>query len=82
MQIDKILATVQSFVGDRGGDAASIQPKTPLLGEGYIDSFALIELIGTLEEALGLQIPDGALIPEDFETVETLFDRLKVVESG
>jgi acyl carrier protein len=36
-----------------------------------------VELIAELEKQLGLQLPDGSLIPEDFETPQVLYDRLQ-----
>jgi acyl carrier protein len=80
IQMNDVLNTVRGFINDRGGDAKSVGPSTRLLGDGYVDSFALIELIATLEKSLGMKLEDGALIPEDFETVETLFDRLQAID--
>jgi acyl carrier protein len=47
------------------------------LRDGYLDSFALVELIADLEKHLNTPLEDGALIPEDFETPETLYNRLQ-----
>ncbi|MBI3837589.1 MAG: acyl carrier protein [Planctomycetia bacterium] len=76
--LDATLAVVRSFAERKRGKAAtSIQAGTALLRDGYLDSFALVELIAELEKRLELSLPDGALIPEDFETPQVLFDRLR-----
>ena len=61
----------------RGKSAAAIHANTALLRDGYLDSFALVELIAELEKQLNISLPDGSLIPEDFETPEVLFNRLQ-----
>ena len=76
--IDSILDVIRNFVEKkRGKPAAAITASTPLLRDGYLDSFALVELIAELEKQLNLSLPDGSLIPEDFETPEVLHDRLR-----
>ena len=79
-ELGQVVAAVGSFVQrTRGLSAASVTAETPLFREGLIDSFGLIELIAELEKALGATLPDGALIPEDFESPQVLFERLKQV---
>jgi acyl carrier protein len=75
--IDSILPIIRGFVEHkRGKPADAIGPHTALLRDGYLDSFALVELIAELEKQLGIQLPDGSLIPEDFETPQVLHDRI------
>ncbi|MCK6548439.1 acyl carrier protein [Myxococcota bacterium] len=73
---DKVLGVVRAFVSGRGGDGARITMETRLLHDGHVDSFALVELIAELEQQLGLDLPMGTLIPEDFETPKVLCARL------
>lgn len=76
--IDQILGVVRGFVETkRGKPAQGIGPNTALLADGYLDSFALVELIVELEKQLQINLPDGSLIPEDFETPQVLHDRLQ-----
>jgi len=49
----------------------------PSLGEGlfdsgYLDSFALPDLVAELERQFGLKIPDADLNPRKFESVERI----------
>jgi len=74
----RVLEVVQQFVAHKQGSALRpITAETPLLRDGYLDSFALVELIAELERQLPATLPDGSLIPEDFETPRTLFERLE-----
>lgn len=73
---DKVLEVVRTFVSGRGGDGARITMETRLLHDGHVDSFALVELIAELEQHLGVDLPMGTLIPEDFETPTVLCARL------
>jgi len=76
--MDAILGVVRNFVEHkRGKNADAIGPQTALLQDGYLDSFALVELIAELEKQLAISLPDGSLIPEDFETPEVLYNRLQ-----
>ena len=76
--MDKMLEVVREFVRRKRGDLASrITADSKLLQDGFIDSFALVELIVDLESQLQISLPDGSLIPEDFETPEVLYARLQ-----
>ncbi len=78
VSLEAVLGVIRGFVASkRGKPAQGIQANTALLRDGYLDSFGLVELIAELEKQLALQLPDGALIPEDFETPEVLFNRLQ-----
>ena len=71
-----ILTTVKRFVADDGGEASGIVEDTRLLQEGFVDSFKLVDLIVSLEGALSLSLSTGQLLPEDFESVTVLMDRI------
>lgn len=78
VSMEAMLGVVRRFVeSKRGKPTQGIGPTTALLRDGYLDSFALVELIVELEKQLAIELPDGALIPEDFETPQVLYDRLQ-----
>jgi acyl carrier protein len=43
-----------------------------LFDSGYLDSFALADLVAALEKEFGVKIPDSDLNPRKFETVERI----------
>lgn len=82
MNVDEgtVLKIVREFVArKRGLPADAIRAETELLREGCVDSFQLVELIAELEKGLGAAIPEGMLIPEDFETPAVLVARLQEI---
>jgi acyl carrier protein len=60
----------------RGAAGLRIEPDTELFKTGYVDSFALVELIAWISDRMGIPIGDGDLMPEDFETPRKLWERL------
>ena len=79
--MEKVIGIVRDFVAHSKSDVAqNINDDTLLLQEGYLDSFALVELISELETQLGVSLPDGALIPEDFESPQVLWERLQQLD--
>jgi acyl carrier protein len=59
---------------------AVIDPSESLLERGLVDSVGLLNLISFLESETGVRIPEDAMIPDNFESVETmeaLVSRLK-----
>lgn len=55
------------------GRALKFGPDTPLLGEvAELDSMAVVDLIGLLEERFGIAFEDDEISGATFETVGTL----------
>ena len=58
----------------------SIDETTALIEEGILDSMALMQLVGFLEERTSVRVPDDEVSPENFETIEAIermVDRLQ-----
>jgi len=45
------------------------EPEESLFDSGYLDSFALTDMVTQLEQEFGLAIPDADLSPRKFESV-------------
>jgi len=43
-----------------------------LFDSGLLDSFALTDMVGALEEKFGIKVPDSDLNPRKFDTVEKI----------
>ena len=77
---DQVLEIVTKFIQGRSGEESlQIGENVKLLKEGLLDSFGMVELIVEIETKLDVVIPVGALIPEDFESVQVLQQRLLVL---
>lgn len=75
--IDQVRSVIAGFVTKhRGLDGGKITNDTELLRDGYLDSFSVVSLSNEIEQALSLTLPSGTLLPEDFESVQILYDRL------
>jgi acyl carrier protein len=48
---------------------AAPDPEESLFDSGYLDSFALTDMVTELEQAFGLTIPDADLSPRKFESI-------------
>ena len=48
------------------------EPDEMLFESGYLDSFALPDLVAKLETEFGISIPDADLRPRNFASVQTI----------
>lgn len=46
----------------------SIEPDTPLLELGILDSLSMVNLLSFLEGNLGVKVPEDQILPENFAT--------------
>jgi acyl carrier protein len=69
-----VAGSIRSFIRDElmyGDSSVSIEDETPLC-DGIIDSIALMDLVGFLEERFGIQIDDQDLVAENFRSVSAI----------
>jgi len=52
---------------------AEIEPDTPLVSSGLVDSFSLILVVHELERITALRIPASMVAPRDLDTVNQMF---------
>ncbi|OFW15982.1 MAG: hypothetical protein A3H27_11030 [Acidobacteria bacterium RIFCSPLOWO2_02_FULL_59_13] len=76
---------VEKFIKEElmlADDRTSLDPNQPLLSSGILDSMALLRLVTFIEEKCGVNVKDGELIPDNFETlsrVKAFLDRKQLV---
>jgi acyl carrier protein len=66
---------IERFVLDAdatGKRRTKIDPDESLIGNGILDSMALLQLVVFLEERFGITVEDGELIPDNFETINRI----------
>ena len=61
-RISEIVSSVQKIPGKPGEEES-------LFESGYLDSFALTDLIAALESGFGIQVPDSDLNPRKFDSI-------------
>jgi acyl carrier protein len=54
------------------GDDRTIDPATPLISGGIVDSFSMVSLKRFLEKKFSIQIPDADASPQAFDTVDSI----------
>ena len=64
-KINEVLRSVAKNPGTPAEDES-------LFEAGYLDSFALTDLVSGLEQSFGVQVPDGDLTPRKFDTISKI----------
>ncbi len=62
-------AQIRKIIEEIAHKQVEIGPDASLFESGVVDSFALVDLVASLEQEFGLKIPDSDLIPQKFETI-------------
>ncbi len=73
--MSQIVESVQGFISEeimRGSSGKDLDPNVSLLEEGILDSLGLQQLITFLEQKFGITVDDEDLMPENFETVNSI----------
>ncbi len=65
---ERILGIVRKV----SGKTALPGPDESLFESGFLDSFALPDLVADLEREFGIKIPDSDLNPRKFESIERI----------
>lgn len=53
-----------------------IEPDTDLLLTGLVDSLGVVEIVGWIEERLGITVDPADVVLEHFQTVQLMLDYL------
>jgi acyl carrier protein len=64
-QIRKVLVEVAK-------KPVEVDTNESLFESGFLDSFALAELVNALEREFGIKIPDSDLIPQRFDSISRI----------
>lgn len=62
-----LLAEISADLGRK-----SLEPDEDLLEQRIIDSLGLLKLVTFLEESHGIQIMDGDIVPENFQSLNSI----------
>lgn len=74
------VAALKSLIAnelDIGREPGDIEDSAPFFEDGMnVDSIAIVELIVLIEERFGIIFEDAELVPETFQNVRVLADRI------
>jgi acyl carrier protein len=68
-------ATIERFIVDQimlGDQRTKLDPDQSLLDSGILDSLALLQLIGFIEEQYGIKIAEVDVVPDNFQTLNSI----------
>ena len=71
---DEIAEIIHLFVKERFPLAQSedLTRESSLLDSGIVDSLGILDLVGFLEERFGIEAQDDDLVPDNFESIDSL----------
>src|SRR5205823_14063747 len=46
--------------------------RASLFRDGYVDSLGVVELLAFINDDFGVEVPDEALVPDNFETIDDI----------
>jgi acyl carrier protein len=55
----------------------AVQPGTPLISSGLVDSFSLIKVLAFIEDEFGIVIPDEAATARSMDSIELIQKRME-----
>jgi len=58
-------------------DASTLGLDDPLLENGIINSFGIVELVTFIEKEFGVTVPDRDVVPENFDSVRAISNLVK-----
>lgn len=70
MQSNHSFERVTAWIHERAGRQVPVD--VDLLASGVLDSMAVIELIGTIENARGAKLSAQDLVPENFSSINAI----------
>jgi acyl carrier protein len=60
---------IRRVIGGVARKVADVERDESLFESGFLDSFALVELVSGLEKEFGIKIPNADLIPQRFDSI-------------
>jgi acyl carrier protein len=63
---------IAALVAKVSNKSVPADPEESLFDSGILDSFALTDLVGELERAFGIKVPDNDLKPRRFDSVNRI----------
>jgi acyl carrier protein/D-alanine--poly(phosphoribitol) ligase subunit 2 len=55
----------------------TLQPHTPLISSGLVDSFSLIKVLAFVEDEFGIVIPDEAATAKAMDSIEMILNLME-----
>jgi acyl carrier protein len=69
---NNVVARIKTFLAQQFPATKNVGNEDPLLKNGLIDSLGILEVVTFLENEFGMTVTDEELLPENFESVQSL----------
>jgi acyl carrier protein len=66
---------IEKFIVDEimlADNGTKIDPDESLISNGVLDSLGLLRLIAFIEEQFGIEVDDGDVVPDNFQTLNVM----------
>jgi acyl carrier protein len=76
-----IESTLKKFILEEimlESNRSKLDSEESLLDSGIIDSLGLLRLIAFIEERLGIEVEDGEVVPDNFDSISAMYQFLKM----
>ena len=74
---EEIQRQLVGIVRGIAGAGVNPEPEESLFDAGYLDSFALLDMVAGIEREFNLKIPDADLNPRRFDSLERIGEYLQ-----
>ncbi|MCX4849513.1 acyl carrier protein [Streptomyces sp. NBC_00893] len=81
--VDELCSLIQEIIDEAGGHAEEkVDPGTPLLISGLVDSLTIMRIVALVEQRTGIAFPDASVVAKNFRTPTALWEAIEVVRGG
>ena len=83
--MDPIETKIASYIADNilfSKDGYPHSPDASFLDNGIVDSMNVLELVMFVEEKFGIQVGDGDIVPDNFDSVSRLANYVRSKENA
>ena len=70
--MEKLLEILEDIQPD-----ADYETCTTLIDDGILDSFAILSIVAELEDTFGVSVTPAEIIPENFNSVEAIYEMIQ-----
>jgi acyl carrier protein len=76
--VDELCTLIQQNIGESHGPVAeAVQPDTPLLISGLLDSLTIMKIVAQIERESGVSLPETSVVAANFRTPTSLWSAIE-----
>ncbi|MEV5976606.1 acyl carrier protein [Streptomyces sp. NPDC052114] len=79
--VDELCSLIQEIIDEAGGHAdEKVDPGTPLLISGLVDSLTIMRIVARVEQRTGISFPETSVVAANFRTPTALWEAVETVK--